>query len=141
MQVSAKPGVNDRVPDCRGTAMRDEPTSLPLRLTGVRYAVDGVTLIPDLNLMLGGKGLTAILGPNGAGKSLTLRLCHGLIRPTAGRVEWLGPGAATIRRRHAMVFQRPVMLRRSARGNIIHALALSGHGYRSRRTAAHAALE
>jgi tungstate transport system ATP-binding protein len=121
--------------------MRDEPSSLPLRLTGVRYAVGGTTLIPKLDLTLGGQGITAILGPNGAGKSLTLRLCHGLIRPTAGAVEWLGPGAAITRRRHAMVFQRPVMLRRSARGNLIHALALAGQGYRARRIAAHAALD
>lgn len=121
--------------------MRDDPSSLPLRLSGVRYSVGEATLIPALSLTLGGHGITVILGPNGAGKSLTLRLCHGLIRPTAGSVEWLGPGAATIRRRHAMVFQRPVMLRRSARGNLIHALALAGFGYRSRRTAAGAALE
>jgi tungstate transport system ATP-binding protein len=121
--------------------MRDEPSSLPLRLTGVRYAVGGTTLIPNLDLMLGGHGITAILGPNGAGKSLTLRLCHGLIQPTAGAVEWLGPGAAISRRRHAMVFQRPVMLRRSARGNLIHALALAGQGYRARRLTAHAALD
>jgi tungstate transport system ATP-binding protein len=112
-----------------------------LRLTGVRYAVGGTTLIPKLDLTLGGHGITAILGPNGAGKSLTLRLCHGMIRPTAGAVEWLGPGAAITRRRHAMVFQRPVMLRRSARGNLIHALALTGHGYRARRIAAGIALD
>jgi tungstate transport system ATP-binding protein len=121
--------------------MRDAPSSLPLRLTGVRYAVGGTTLIPELDLTLGGRGITAILGPNGAGKSLTLRLCHGLIRPTAGSVEWLGPGAAAGRRRDAMVFQRPVMLRRSARGNLIHALALAGLGYRARRIAARAALD
>jgi tungstate transport system ATP-binding protein len=121
--------------------MRDEPSSLPLRLTGVRYAVGGTTLIPSLNLTLGGNGITTILGPNGAGKSLTLRLCHGLIQPTAGTVEWLGPGSVITRRRHAMVFQRPVMLRRSARGNLIHALALAGQGYRARRIAASLALD
>ena len=120
--------------------MRDEPSSLPLRLSRVRYSVGGTTLIPDLTLTLAGRGITTILGPNGAGKSLTLRLCHGLIQPTAGAVEWLGPGAA-ITRRHAMVFQRPVMLRRSARGNLIHALALAGHGYRARRIAAGIALD
>ncbi|WP_158045707.1 ATP-binding cassette domain-containing protein [Skermanella pratensis] len=121
--------------------MRDEPTSLPLRLTGVRYAVGGTVLIPGLDLTLDGYGPTAILGPNGAGKSLTLRLCHGLIRPTAGTVEWLGPGAAAGRRRDALVFQRPVMLRRSAFGNLVHALALSGLGYKVRREAARAALD
>ena len=74
---------------CPESSMRDEPSSLPLRLTGVRYAVGGTTLIPKLDLTLAGHGITTILGPNGAGKSLTLRLCHGLIRPTAGAVEWL----------------------------------------------------
>ena len=125
--------------------MRDEPTSLPLRLTGVRYAVGGTTLIPDLDLTLNGRGLTTVLGPNGAGKSLTLRLCHGLIEPTAGKIEWLGPGAESRvsphRRRDVMVFQRPVMLRRSALSNLIHALALAGFGYRARRKAARAALD
>jgi tungstate transport system ATP-binding protein len=65
------------------------------------------------------------MGPNGAGKSLTLRLCHGLLAPTSGAVRWASPQAGR-RSRHAMVFQRPVMLRRSARANIIHALAAIG---------------
>ncbi|EWY42102.1 ABC transporter ATP-binding protein [Skermanella stibiiresistens SB22] len=120
--------------------MRDDPTSLPLRLKGVRYTVGGSTLIGALDLTLQGHAPTVILGPNGAGKSLTLRLCHGLIHPTGGTVEWLGPGAGGHRRRDAMVFQRPVMLRRSAVGNLIHALALAGVGYRQRRAAARTAL-
>lgn len=128
-------------PPIPGSPMRDLPTSLPLRLKEVRYAVGGTTLIPGLDLVLDGRGPTAVLGPNGAGKSLTLRLCHGLIRPTAGTVSWLGPGAALGRRRDAMVFQRPVMLRRSAFGNLVHALALSGLGYKARREAARAALD
>jgi tungstate transport system ATP-binding protein len=73
-----------------------------------------------------------ILGPNGAGKSLLLRLCHGLIQPTAGRVRWRGVNGAALRLRQAMVFQRPVMLRRSAAGNIGFALKLRGVGRRER---------
>jgi tungstate transport system ATP-binding protein len=79
-----------------------------------------------VSLTLGSSPRTIILGPNGAGKSLLLRLCHGLLRPTAGSVQWRGPGATADRRRQAMVFQRPVMLRRSARANIDYALKLKG---------------
>ena len=65
-----------------------------------------------------------ILGPNGAGKSVLLRLLHGLLRPSAGAVRWAGPRRG--RARQAMVFQRPVMLRRSALANVAYALKLAG---------------
>ena len=68
---------------------------------------------------------TVILGPNGAGKSLLLRICHGLIPPSAGAVHWTGPNADQSRRRQAMVFQRPVMLRRSVQANVSYALKLN----------------
>src|SRR5262249_35134195 len=84
---------------------------------GRQAAVNGISLTLD------GGPRTVILGPNGAGKSLLLRLCHGLLAPTAGEIRWLGPDGAGARRR-AMVFQRPVMLRRSAAANIDYALRL-----------------
>ncbi|HSK40812.1 MAG TPA: ATP-binding cassette domain-containing protein [Arenibaculum sp.] len=120
--------------------MRGEPTILPLRLTGVVYEAGGQRLIDGLDLTLAGSGRVVVLGPNGAGKSLALKLCHGLLRPTRGSVEWLGPGAGR-QRRHALVFQRPVLLRRSAFANLVHALSLAGLGWKERRTAAGEAFE
>jgi tungstate transport system ATP-binding protein len=67
---------------------------------------------------------TVILGANGAGKSVLMRLCHGLLAPTSGSIEWRG--GLNGRRRQAMVFQRPVMLRRSALSNIVYGLRLAG---------------
>jgi tungstate transport system ATP-binding protein len=49
----------------------------------------------------------------------------GLIAPTAGRVTW-GGLAETSGRRLAMVFQRPVMLRRTVAANIAYALVSGG---------------
>jgi tungstate transport system ATP-binding protein len=120
--------------------MGDEPSILPLRLDSVCYEVPGRRLIDGLSFTIEAGGRTVILGPNGAGKSLTLRLCHGLIRPTAGRVEWLGPGSDRYLRRQAMVFQRPLMLRRSTRANLTHALALAGRPRSERDDLAMAAL-
>ena len=99
---------------------------LPLELRGVSYEAQGRRLVDTLNLRLEPGSLGVMLGPNGAGKTLTLRLCHGLIEPTLGTVNWLGPEGAQARGRQAMVFQRPVLLRRSAQANIRHALALNG---------------
>jgi len=121
--------------------MRAEPTILPLRLRNVSYVVRGKKLLDDVSVLFTEGKRTMILGPNGAGKSLTLRLCHGLIEPTSGEVAWLGPGKDLPRLRHAMVFQRPVMLRRSALANLTHALALQGYGRRQRRERAWEALE
>ena len=69
-------------------------------------------------------GRTIILGPNGAGKSLLLRVCHGLLHPDKGSVTWAEPDRAHVRHRQAMVFQRPVMLRRSVRENLDYPLKL-----------------
>lgn len=104
--------------------MRAESSILPLRVSGLTFAAGGKTLISDVGFALPGGGVTAMIGPNGAGKSLTLRLCHGLLAPTAGRIDWQVPGGSVAgHKRHAMVFQRPVMLRRSVRANLAHALA------------------
>ena len=94
------------------------------------YAAGSKTLLDRVSFVLPAGGLTALVGPNGSGKSLTLRLCHGLLTPIAGEVAWAN-GKAGIGR-HAMVFQKPVMLRRSALANIRHALSAIGVPYRER---------
>jgi tungstate transport system ATP-binding protein len=104
-------------------AMRDIASILPLSVEGLSFEADGKRLLDDVSFTLPQGGITAIIGPNGAGKSLTLRLCHGLLQPSAGTVRWHEQDS---HRRHAMVFQRPVMLRRSARANIVHALRAVG---------------
>ena len=103
---------------------------LPLKLDAVwfRGRAD-IPLIKDLSIELTAGPRTMVIGPNGAGKSLLLRLCHGLLEPSQGAVRWATPDAA---KAQAMVFQRPVMLRRSVRANIDYALSLH-HVPRSQR--------
>lgn len=91
------------------------------------YRVGGKNLIDHIDLELPPGSLTMIMGPNGAGKSLLIRLMHGLLMPTAGQVLWGGEAIdESQRRRQAMVFQRPVLLRRSAAANIRFVLNLRG---------------
>ena len=113
---------------------------LPLVLDRVSFIVKGRTIIDEVSCALETGSRTVILGPNGAGKSVLLRLCHGLLVPSSGRIEWRGAAAAQARRRQAMVFQRPVMLRRSALGNVTYALELRGVPRRERMARAENAL-
>ena len=99
---------------------------LPLNLKDVSYEIEGMRLIKDLSVEFSSSSLTVILGPNGAGKSLLLRLCHGLIEPSSGTVEWGGNEKTSARRYQAMVFQRPIMLRRNVFANLDHSLKHRG---------------
>jgi tungstate transport system ATP-binding protein len=94
---------------------------------GLVYRVGGTNLVDGIDLAVPRATLTVIMGPNGAGKSLLLRLLHGLLSPTSGQVLWDGrPLDAGLRARQAMVFQRPVLLRRSVAANIRFVLKLRG---------------
>jgi tungstate transport system ATP-binding protein len=103
---------------------------LPLRLEEVSFGHNGHTLLHEISLMLAGDAATLVLGPNGAGKSLFLRLCHGLIPPSTGRILWAGTRNAA--KEQAMVFQRPVLLRRSVAANLAYPLRLLGLGREER---------
>ena len=113
-------------------AHRRATSILPLRLEGVCYEAGGKRLLESVSLELDAGRLSVILGPNGAGKSLLLRLCHGLIAPSAGRIAWAAPPGTPVHHRQAMVFQRPVLLRRSVAANIAYPLRLRGIGARER---------
>jgi tungstate transport system ATP-binding protein len=120
--------------------MRTPPSLLPLELDQVVFAVGGRRIIDGISLRLDAGPRTVIVGPNGAGKSVLLRLCHGLLQPTSGTISWTSPEPAGGPRRQAMVFQRPVLLRRTAVANIAHALAIGGVSRAQRRPRALEAL-
>jgi len=122
-------------PLARVTAGLTAPPLLPMAARGLVLVRGGARLIDGLALDLGPAGCTMILGPNGAGKSLLLKLLHGLMAPDAGRIDWNGaaPGTAVMRRQ-ALVFQKPVLLRRSVGANLDFVLR-ARRGDRRRRDA------
>jgi tungstate transport system ATP-binding protein len=73
----------------------------------------------------------AIVGPNGAGKSTLLRILGFLEPCSEGEIRFDGrpakyPAQLDMRRCIAMVFQRPLMLKRSVRRNVAYGLRLRG---------------
>jgi tungstate transport system ATP-binding protein len=107
---------------------QQETVPYPIRLQDAWFHARTKPLIKSMTSTIADEpGLTAILGPNGAGKSLLLRICHGILPLHEGTVSWgqrQDPGLQD--HRQAMVFQRPIHLRRSAAGNIDFALKLHG---------------
>jgi tungstate transport system ATP-binding protein len=118
--------------------MRAPTSILPLVLNEVSFSAGGRTIIDRVSCELAPGPRAVILGANGAGKSVLMRLMHGLLTPSSGTVSWQGEDP---RRKQAMVFQRPVMLRRSALANLEYALELAGSPRAERRERAMRALE
>jgi tungstate transport system ATP-binding protein len=96
------------------------------------YGPRTVLNVPSLAIETG--EVLTIVGPSGAGKSTLLRLLALLQPPTSGSVSLRLDGQAITyasvstadRRQMAMVFQRPVLLSRSAYENVAYGLRLRG---------------
>jgi tungstate transport system ATP-binding protein len=97
---------------------------LPLQARGLGMRFGDVQALRDVALAIEAGQRVAVLGANGSGKSVLLRTLHGLLAPTSGTITWAGRAARP--RSQAMVFQRPVMLRRTALANVEYALAVNG---------------
>ena len=75
----------------------------------VSFSADDQLLLNDISVRIASGNITMVLGHNGAGKTLLLSALHGLISPQRGTI--IGPA----RQKQKMVFQKPILLRRSAR--------------------------
>jgi len=101
--------------------MRDRSISLPIAFQDVAFAAGATPILNAVNLAVAAGPPTVLLGPNGSGKTTLLKLAMGLLKPVAGRIHY-ACGAELARQRHAIVFQKPVMLRRTAARNVAFAL-------------------
>jgi tungstate transport system ATP-binding protein len=102
--------------------MRAPITDLPIAFAEASLRIGEVAILEPTTLTLAAGKPTVLIGPNGSGKSTLIRLGMGLVTPTRGRITWGGRESAD-HARCAMVFQRPVMLRRSVAANVAYALA------------------
>jgi tungstate transport system ATP-binding protein len=102
------------------------PTSdLPIIFAEVGILAGGVAILDRISINISAGAPSVLIGPNGSGKTTLLRAAMGLIPASRGHITWDGRELSPPTRR-AIVFQRPVMLRRSAAGNIGYALCAAG---------------
>jgi molybdopterin-binding protein len=101
---------------------------LSLRDIRVRRGRSELVHVPQLDVLEG--EVLVIIGPNGAGKSVLLETLALLQEPTAGHVLFEGQPVAgrqlRLRRRMAVVFQEPMLLRRSMADNVAMGMRLRG---------------
>ena len=110
----------------------------PLQAQALTVRFRAFAALRGVDFTLAEGARVVVLGANGAGKSVLLRALHGLIEPSEGSIRWAGQARRP--REQAMVFQRPVMLRRTALANVEYALAVNGVDRRERRARAGEAL-
>ncbi len=101
--------------------MHGPASDLPVVLEGVTLRAGNVTVLDRVSLTIRPGAPTVLVGPNGSGKSTLIRIAMGLLAPSVGSILW-GGRSRDGGERCAMMFQRPVMLRRSAAANIAYAL-------------------
>ena len=99
---------------------------LPLQVRDLVLGFGDTPVLNGVTFDLEAKGCTVIMGPNGAGKSLLLKLLHGLIAPDGGTISWAGRPPQDVMTRQALVFQKPVLLRRSVIANLDMVLRARG---------------
>jgi tungstate transport system ATP-binding protein len=112
-----------------------------LALRDVCVRVGGVDALDAVDLDLPLTGRTVVIGPNGAGKTTLLLAIHGLVTPMRGSIGMSGGGPSARMPRFGLVLQKPVMLRRSARANVEHAMRVAGLPAGERRQRAEEALD
>jgi tungstate transport system ATP-binding protein len=111
-------------------------SDLPIEFSEVQVHSGEVKILDRVSITIASGAPIVLIGPNGSGKTTLLRVAMGLIPPSRGTITWGGLEQSPLTRR-AIVFQRPVMLRRSVAANIRYSLDVAGapHVERDRRIA------
>jgi len=100
----------------------------PIEFQNVSFSINKQEIIHDINCQLNKAGKTVVMGANGAGKSVFLRLIAGLLKPVTGKVvicENSNPDTCDVTL--SLVFQKPVLLRRSTFANVAYVLKHQNH--------------
>ncbi|MDM7912812.1 MAG: phosphate ABC transporter ATP-binding protein [Methanotrichaceae archaeon] len=105
-----------------------------IEVKGLYKSYGDAEILKDINLSVEPGEVLALIGPTGSGKTTLLRLIGLLEKPTVGEIVIDGRDVAKlsegmrlkIRRRMAMVFQKPVMFKTSVRENVSYGLRIRG---------------
>ena len=105
-----------------------------LMVQGLGKDYGGSEVLKDVSLSVDRGEVLGLVGPTGAGKTTLLRLINLLERPTSGSITFGGlkltecseAEKVAIRRRMAMVFQKPVMFSYSVYYNVSYGLKIRG---------------
>ena len=93
---------------------------LPIYIKELSYTKRKRKLLDINDFEISSKGVTIILGPNGAGKTLFLKSIHGIINSNYSEIFFSKIALnKKIRLKQSMVFQFPILLKRSVLNNLL----------------------
>src|SRR6056300_1444476 len=93
---------------------------LPLKVNGLTCIKGKKTLLNKVCCKIVSNGITIVMGPNGAGKTIFLRCLHELNKVNNNIVKYSNTNLnEKIRLHQSMVFQTPILLRRTVLQNIL----------------------
>ena len=97
----------------------DELKVSPIEIVNLSAKINNNLILDNISFEILDKSITAILGPNGAGKSVLLQTINGLVPILKGKITFNSEETSeVIRKKQAMVFQTPTLLRRSVLDNM-----------------------
>lgn len=97
----------------------DELKISPIEIVNLSTKINNNLILDNISFEILDKSITAILGPNGAGKSVLLKTINGLVPILKGKITFNSEETSeVIRKKQAMVFQTPTLLRRSVLDNM-----------------------
>jgi len=105
-----------------------------IELKGVGKCYGSSQILKEVDLQMFEGEVMALIGPTGSGKTTLLRLIDLLEEPSSGAILLEGRDVARLperellklRRRMAMVFQKPVMFKASVKDNVSYGLKVRG---------------
>lgn len=91
----------------------------PIQFVDLSVVLGQKLILDKINCKIKSNSITAVLGPNGAGKSIFLQTINGLVSIQSGRLTFNSmQNNQEIREQQAMVFQTPILLRRTVMANM-----------------------
>ncbi|MCX6687584.1 MAG: ABC transporter ATP-binding protein [Methanoregula sp.] len=119
-----------------------------IRITGLSHRIGARTILDAINLEIHRGEIFTLIGPSGSGKTTLLRQIDLLDVPTSGEIWYdgvkIGNSEAArlpIRRRMAMVFQKPTVLNTTVEENVASGLKFRGVRREETRGQVHAILD
>lgn len=104
-----------------------------IRIAGVSRVIRGEKILDGINLEIRDGEIFTLIGPSGSGKTSLIRIIDLLDVPTAGTIFFDGADSATshsgrlaLRRRMALVFQKPAVLNTTVAKNVAFGLVFRG---------------
>ena len=91
----------------------------PIKGKNLSVCFEKNKILKELNFKIDHKDITAVIGPNGAGKTILLHTINGLTHIENGKITFNSySNNEVIRKKQALVFQNPTLLRRTVLSNM-----------------------